>query len=179
MKKRFSLLFILPLALVACRAPADEQVITNFEECVAAGNPVMESYPEQCRTQDGQLFVNEAQVMDGEQGTDERIRVTDPQAGDTLFEDIIVTGEARGTWFFEASFPVELQDSEGNILAQVPAQAEGEWMTTDFVPFTAEFTVDFGGATHGMVILRKDNPSGLPENDASIEIPVLFQSTDL
>lgn len=24
-------------------------VVTNFEECVAAGNPVMESYPRQCR----------------------------------------------------------------------------------------------------------------------------------
>jgi len=34
-------------------------VIANFEECVAAGNPVMESYPRQCRTQDGRLFVEE------------------------------------------------------------------------------------------------------------------------
>lgn len=34
--------------------------ITNFDECVAAGNPVMESYPEQCSA-DGQTFVNEKQ----------------------------------------------------------------------------------------------------------------------
>ena len=34
-------------------------VITNFEECAAAGNPVMESYPAQCRTADGRLFVQE------------------------------------------------------------------------------------------------------------------------
>lgn len=33
--------------------------IINFEECVAAGNPVMESYPRQCRSSDGQLFVEE------------------------------------------------------------------------------------------------------------------------
>lgn len=26
-----------------------EIVVTNFEECLAAGNPVMESYPRQCR----------------------------------------------------------------------------------------------------------------------------------
>jgi hypothetical protein len=31
--------------------------IRNFEECAAAGYPVMESYPEQCRTPDGRLFV--------------------------------------------------------------------------------------------------------------------------
>lgn len=33
-------------------------VITNFDECVAAGNPIMESYPEQCAA-NGQTFVNE------------------------------------------------------------------------------------------------------------------------
>ena len=33
--------------------------ITNFEECAAAGYPVMESYPEQCRTPDGRLFVRD------------------------------------------------------------------------------------------------------------------------
>lgn len=31
--------------------------ITTFEECVAAGNPVMESYPPQCHTPDGKHFV--------------------------------------------------------------------------------------------------------------------------
>jgi len=31
--------------------------ITNFEECIAAGNPAMESYPRQCRTPDGKHFV--------------------------------------------------------------------------------------------------------------------------
>lgn len=36
-----------------------QPVIMNFEECVAAGNPVMESYPRQCRTEDGRLFVEE------------------------------------------------------------------------------------------------------------------------
>jgi eight-cysteine-cluster-containing protein len=34
-------------------------VITNFEECAQAGNPVMESYPRQCRSVDGRLFVEE------------------------------------------------------------------------------------------------------------------------
>jgi hypothetical protein len=31
--------------------------IRTFEQCAAAGYPVMESYPEQCRTPDGRLFV--------------------------------------------------------------------------------------------------------------------------
>jgi len=40
-------------------AVVPQPVITNFEECAAAGNPIMESYPEQCRTSDGRLFVRE------------------------------------------------------------------------------------------------------------------------
>ena len=36
-----------------------EEMIGSFEECAAAGYPVMESYPEQCRTPEGQLFVRE------------------------------------------------------------------------------------------------------------------------
>ena len=31
--------------------------IDSYEECVAAGNPIMESYPRQCRTEDGKHFV--------------------------------------------------------------------------------------------------------------------------
>lgn len=36
------------------------QSIRNFQECAAAGNPIMESYPEQCAA-NGQTFVNETQ----------------------------------------------------------------------------------------------------------------------
>ncbi len=32
--------------------------INSFDECAAAGYPIMESYPEQCRTPDGRNFVN-------------------------------------------------------------------------------------------------------------------------
>jgi glyoxylase-like metal-dependent hydrolase (beta-lactamase superfamily II) len=35
---------------------SEKSFITNFEECVDAGNPVMESYPRQCRTEDGKNF---------------------------------------------------------------------------------------------------------------------------
>ena len=33
--------------------------ISSFEECIAAGNPAMESHPRQCRTVDGKHFVEE------------------------------------------------------------------------------------------------------------------------
>ena len=38
--------------------PGSPSVVTTFEECAAAGNPVMESYPRQCRHGE-ELFVEE------------------------------------------------------------------------------------------------------------------------
>ena len=53
---------------------------------------------------------------------------------------LTVKGAARGNWFFEASFPVRLLDETGKEIAVGIAQAEKEWMTEDFVPFSATLT---------------------------------------
>lgn len=41
----------------------EQTVISSFEECAAAGNAVMESYPRQCRTQDGKHFVENVEPI--------------------------------------------------------------------------------------------------------------------
>jgi len=103
------------------------------------------------------------------------IRVTAPSAGALIATPLTVAGEARGSWYFEASFPVRLVDGSGRQLAIVPAQAKGEWMTSNFVPFEVQlsFTPPPGGG--GFLILQKDNPSGLPEHADSLVIPVRFR----
>ncbi len=40
-------------------ANAPTREIASFEECAAAGNPIMESYPAQCRTSEGKTFFQE------------------------------------------------------------------------------------------------------------------------
>lgn len=40
-----------------CCKPTSVSLATNFEECIAEGNPAMESYPRQCKTLDGKYFV--------------------------------------------------------------------------------------------------------------------------
>jgi len=39
-----------------------EENINSFEDCAAAGYPIMESYPRQCRTVGGKHFVEEIEV---------------------------------------------------------------------------------------------------------------------
>lgn len=94
--------------------------------------------------------------------------------GQKITSPLTITGEARG-WYFEASFPVQIFDGEGKIIAEGPAQAQGDWMTSEFVPFSITLNFTKPTSTSGKVILRKDNPSGLPENEDFIEIPVKFQ----
>ena len=146
---------------------------TNFLECAEMGYPVAESYPRQCSTPSGLHFVEDiGNALD----KIDLIQATHPQPNDIISSPLIITGEARGNWYFEASFPVEVQDSSGNVIGQGYAQAQGEWMTTDFVPFESieiTFPAQPAGSV-GNVILRKDNPSGLPENDDQLEIPVIF-----
>ena len=42
----------------------NDDVIDSFDDCVDAGFAVMESYPEQCMTDDGQVFVNDERYDD-------------------------------------------------------------------------------------------------------------------
>ena len=87
---------------------------------------------------------------------------------------VTVKGKARGTWFFEASLPVLVTDSHNNVIASAAAQADGEWMTTEYVDFSV--TIPFStNQPFGFIVIKKDNPSGLPENDAQIKIPVTFK----
>ena len=102
------------------------------------------------------------------------IQVDAPQAGAVVTSPLIVRGKARGTWYFEASFPVRLLDANGVELAVVPAQAQGDWMTTEFVPFVVTLTFAPPATKTGTLILQNDNPSGLPENAKEIRIKVKF-----
>lgn len=49
-------LLLLIVAIISIMLTKNE--ITTFEECVEAGYPVMETYPEQCMIKDGQIFTN-------------------------------------------------------------------------------------------------------------------------
>lgn len=146
--------------------------ITNFMECANAGNPVMESYPRQCRAGD-ETFIenigNELEKMN-------LIRIDTPRPNQSVESPLVVEGQAVGTWFFEGDFPVILTDWDGRIIGEGFATAVGNSMTEEFVPFSA--VIEFETPSYknnGMLILRKDNPSDLPENDDALEVPVIFK----
>lgn len=158
-------------------------VVVSFEECVKAGNAVMESYPRQCRNEEQTFVENIGNTIEKA----DLIRLEFPRPNQIISSPLSIKGEARGNWFFEASFPVVLVNWDGLIIAQGIATAKSDpdandgagWMTTNFVPFeaTLKFTADKNAySNRGSLILRKDNPSGLPEHDDVLEIPVVILS---
>ena len=151
--------------------------ITSFEGCVEAGFTVMESSPRQCATPDGRVFAEEIEVNPTYENADaSMIEVFSPHPGGVVGKEFVVVGKARGNWYFEGSFPVVVIGSDGNQIGAGIATATGEWMTTDFVEFQTEL-IDLPSAYMGpaTLVLRRDNPSGLPENDASISIPIVVE----
>lgn len=106
------------------------------------------------------------------------VQVDDLKAGDSVSSPLTIRGKARGMWFFEGTFTVVITDWDGKIIGQSYAESQGEWMTTDYVPFvsTIEFTVPADAPyRRGTVILRKENPSDMREHDDAFEIPVVFR----
>ena len=97
-----------------------------------------------------------------------------PRINSEVKSPVNISGKARGQWYFEASFPVILKDGKGNILAQKPAEAQGEWMTMDFVPFRLVLEFTKPATATGTLILKKDNPSDRRDLDDELDIPVRF-----
>lgn len=118
------------------------------------------------------------------QASEEPLLILDsPKPNEEIASPLVLKGKARGYWFFEASFPAELTNWDGLIIAQGIGQAQSDWMTEEYVPF--EVTLEFESPykegdpdfmKRGTLILHKDNPSGLPEYDDAHEITVWFET---
>lgn len=148
----------------------------SFEECEKAGYPVEESYPRRCRTPQGQTFTEEI-IVDAtyENSSTDLIVVELPFPGAVVGKQFSVIGEARGNWYFEASFPVKVIGNDGEVLFSGFATAQGDWMQTGFVPFKLDISVPESYIGPATLILQKDNPSGLPENDAALSFPIVIE----
>jgi len=160
MKKRYILLFFIILfGIVAF-------ILINSVPIQA---PVSEVVPVTTTTDNSSLTPEPAPVA----GND-RVVIDMPRTGTHITSPLTLSGKAAG-WYFEGSFPVDLTDDKGKIIAQSYVTAQGDWMTAEFVPFlgTINFTVPTG-VTHGYLVFKKDNPSGEARFDESFSLPVIF-----
>ena len=100
------------------------------------------------------------------------ISIDEPKANATTTSPITLSGRARGNWFFEASAPVSVIDVSGKTLGSGHITATGDWMTTDYVPFTGSLAYTAGTSTEGYLLFMNDNPSGDPSRSVSVRVPI-------
>lgn len=140
--------------------------ITSFDECVAAGYPVMESYPRQCRTPDGPTFTEIIDgPIDGAEGADSiewvENSITQPlpsTASKTrlglpaLPEDLMPDGAPITGFGAHIGQHIEgLDHSWIGLKKGVPAKSWGEGVVTGVVensPGEYFIYVDFGDGLH-------------------------------
>ena len=134
----------------------------------------LETVPEDQPTED--LRETEDLNPDGdERALDDLIRVTAPVENAVISSPFVVRGDARGTWFFEGSFPVALYDADGKLLDESFGHSPESWMTPEFIPFesTVEWTAPTG--TEAWLELALDNPAGDEGTDRAVRIPVVLR----
>ena len=170
---------VLDLGKAPVPVTEEQPAVLSFLDCEAAGNPVQESYPRQCATPDGRSFTEELAAPEPTylNASADNIVVETPTPGSVTGKEFQVRGMARGPWFFEASFPIEVRDTAGNLLDQSIGEPIGtaSWMTEDFVPFASTITIPSTFTGEAIVTLMNDNPSGLPENARSVSFPITIE----
>ena len=102
------------------------------------------------------------------------IRISNIQKKQVIDRPVSIQGEARGTWFSEASFPIAILDNDDNVLGEVVAVALDDWMTEEFVPFQAVTSFLPSTTKKGMMVFKKNNLSDLRELDDEVHLPILF-----
>lgn len=166
-----------------CYLATYKPTVTNFEECVKVGYPILPSEKggNYCQTSDGQNFTDNTSTTDPGNSQEllmigsyaDKIKIDNLPPGTVITSPLKITGQARGNWFFEASFPIVLKDMYGKELAQTDAHATKDWMSADFVPFEATLNFTTDPNTKASLVFKKDNPSGLPANDDQLPISVI------
>jgi hypothetical protein len=108
---------------------APQAGITNFEECVAAGNAIIKTLPARCEA-DGKTFTEAIatstlpEVATSSVATSSaNIRVTGPAPWELIGNPVTITGEARE---FENVFNWRIRDGHGMVLAEGNAMTDAQ-----------------------------------------------------
>jgi len=156
-------------------------VITSYEQCVAAGYPIMESYPEQCAVPNGPTFTRQIEGVpsdDGDNQASERA-ISLYYYNETLDTDGAgnIQCTADGLVAVERSIVVSespMQDAVRLLLAGDLTEAErAAGITTEF-PLTGLTLEGVTRADDGVLVLQFNDPE-LATSGGSCRTNILWQ----
>lgn len=117
------------------------------------------------------VYINETKII----GNAEDLVSFSITPGQEVSDEVIATGTIGGSYFFEGNIFVNILDENKELLRAGNGNAKTDWMTAEPVGFDAILDFSKLKKGHAFVEIHNDNPSGLPENDKSILIPVIIK----
>ncbi len=130
--------------------------------------------PVQSHAPDPDLSPNTTITL-SEKGIVNAVVFDDLTDGMVISSPFAVLGKARG-WYDEGTFPVELMNAKGISLFKGDAEAEGDWISGKYVPFSIQITfAKQQSGSEGTLVFSKNNSSGLSSNDDSVIVPIVFK----
>ena len=111
---------------------------------------------------------------------DETLILDMPLPNQTLGTRVEIKGQLRGTWFYNGSVPIRLENADGVVVADGLAQADGSWASDTPVPFTAFLSFIYPQNAKrgpGKLVIIKNNTTGDPTQNEQREIPIILSDT--
>lgn len=128
----------------------------------------------------GNLFAPDAMIANNIHiTTAPEIVIVAPTENNPITSPVAIEGMAKGTWYFEAVFPVEILDANHQSLGKKFVTATKDWMSESLVPFKGELEFQKPTTKKGYLLFKNDNPSGLKENEKKFEMPITFMPTTM
>lgn len=160
---------LLTLGVILIYKSANSVTVTSFDECAAAGYPIMESFPAQCS--DGtQTFVQN--IVETEISSESgNVRVTSPTRDGLISLPLTITGQGRA---FENTIDWRLLDEDGTVLVSGFATADAQEVG-GFGAFEVTSSYPEPKGTRGTVEVFTTSARDGSEQDV-VSIPVTFAS---
>jgi hypothetical protein len=97
-----------------------------------------------------------------------------PQSGDTITGPLVIKGYIPKSWVFEGQFQMRLLDADRQPIPTDSTSVPVDWnQNSESLYFVQTYNFHTSSPS-GFLILENDNPSGLPQNKKSIEVPINF-----
>lgn len=100
--------------------------------------------------------------------------IDNPIPNSNITSPIKATGKIPKSWTWEGNFILEIQNDKRIPLNSTPVYAKFTTETDELGDFSTSLTF-FANTSSGFVVIKSDNPSGIPGNVKIFEIPVRFK----
>ncbi len=122
----FAFIVLITVIISGCTTQAE---ITNFDECIAAGYPAMESYPRQCAVPGGQTFV---EVIGGALNLEEARAIAENSscAEEGNLKDTYTYNPDTKTWWLDLNASLPDCPNPACVVSEETLIAEINWRCT-------------------------------------------------